>query len=94
MIVCVTMRLCFATNKIRSFSFTYKDDSTILKVMRNELNSRNVIEFVVWKNVKRVKIGKEIKGRIRQNIHCSVPRGCFDYCSIQTLYFFFRIYPF
>jgi hypothetical protein len=84
--VCVSVRFCYATNKICSFSCMYKDGSVILKVMRSELNSLNVIEIVDGKkNVKRVKIRNEIKERRRQIIPRSVPRGRFDYCSVQIL---------
>ena len=80
------MRWCYATNEIRSFSCTYKDGSTILKVMRSELNSLNVIQIVDGKkNVKRVKIRNVIEERRRQIIPRSVPRGRFDYCGIQIL---------
>ena len=54
--------------------------------MRSELNSLNMIQIVAGKkNVKRVKIGNEIKERRGQIIPRSVPRGRFDYCIIQTL---------
>jgi len=50
------------------------------------LNSLNVIQIVDGKkNVKRVKIRKEIEERRKQTIPRSVPRGRFDYCSIQIL---------
>ena len=82
--VCDTMLLCYATNKIRNSSCTYKNGSTIIKVMRSELNSLNVIKVVVRKkNVKRVKIRNEIKDRRRLTVLRSVPRCRFDYCSIQ-----------
>jgi len=60
--VCLSVRLCYATNKTRSFSCTYKDGSTIFKTTRSELNSLNVIQIVDGKK-KRVKIRKEIEER-------------------------------
>lgn len=58
----------------------------MLKATPSELNSLNVIQIVDGKkNVKRVKIRKDIKERRREIILRSVPRGRFDYCSIQIL---------